>query len=145
MADPVPAMFGLLVSGRLVSNGCPLSTIPYNFLQTASCTVPVVCLVAQQSYSLDIGHDRIFFFESLLTFTYMFYQSVRFSNIMRLTSFVFQVRTDFERLEETKFMITINSAESVNYICVFLTGLLPFPEGTVGAGKNNNYIMLLST
>ncbi|XP_025410211.1 protein OPI10 homolog [Sipha flava] len=60
MADPVPAMFGLLVSGRLV-------------------------------------------------------------------------RTDFERLEETKFMITINSAESVNYICVFLTGLLPFPEGTVGA------------
>ncbi|XP_060847660.1 protein OPI10 homolog [Rhopalosiphum padi] len=43
------------------------------------------------------------------------------------------VRTDFERLEETKFMITINSAESVNYICVFLTGLVPFPEGTAGS------------
>jgi len=43
------------------------------------------------------------------------------------------VRTDFERLEETKFMININSAESVNYICVFLTGLIPFPEGTVGS------------
>lgn len=47
----------------------------------------------------------------------------------------FQVRTDFDRLEETKFMITINSAESVNYICVFLTGLIPFPEGTAGFGK----------
>ncbi|KAF0766574.1 protein OPI10 [Aphis craccivora] len=43
------------------------------------------------------------------------------------------VRTDFERLEETKFLITINSAESVNYICVFLTGLVPFPEGTAGS------------
>ncbi|XP_050426860.1 protein OPI10 homolog [Adelges cooleyi] len=42
------------------------------------------------------------------------------------------VRTDFERLEETKFMINIQSAESVNYICVFLTGLIPFPEGTAG-------------
>lgn len=46
------------------------------------------------------------------------------------------MRTDFERLEETKFMITINSAESVNYICVFLTGLVPFPEGTAGSGNN---------
>ncbi|VVC30870.1 Domain of unknown function DUF775 [Cinara cedri] len=43
------------------------------------------------------------------------------------------VRTDFELLEETKFLITINSAESVNYICVFLTGLVPFPEGTAGS------------
>lgn len=49
---------------------------------------------------------------------------------------MFKVRTDFDRLEETKFMITINSAESVNYICVFLTGLMPFPEGTAGSGKN---------
>ncbi|XP_050527143.1 protein OPI10 homolog [Daktulosphaira vitifoliae] len=42
------------------------------------------------------------------------------------------VRTDFECIEETKLMITIPSAESVNYICVFLTGLIPFPEGTAG-------------
>lgn len=64
------------------------------------------------------------------------------SYVVATTDFVFQVRTDFERFEETKFMITINSAESVNYICVFLTGLLPFPEGTVGAGNHNNYIIL---
>lgn len=57
---------------------------------------------------------------------------------------MFKVRTDFERLEETKFMITINSAESVNYICVFLTGLLPFPEGTAGSGKNTFMLRLLS-
>lgn len=70
------------------------------------------------------------------------YIRIYFYNL-NLIDWFSQVRTDFERIEETKLMITIPSAESVNYICVFLTGLIPFPEGTAGFGKKLKYNHLI--
>ncbi|XP_053602007.1 protein OPI10 homolog [Plodia interpunctella] len=42
------------------------------------------------------------------------------------------VQTDFTPLEETRFLITINEADAINHVVVFLTGLTPLPAGTVG-------------
>ncbi|XP_013187945.1 protein OPI10 homolog [Amyelois transitella] len=42
------------------------------------------------------------------------------------------VQTDFTPLEETRFLITINDADAINHVVVFLTGLAPLPAGTVG-------------
>lgn len=43
-----------------------------------------------------------------------------------------QVQTQFEQISETKFLTTIPEADNVNHIVVFLTGVMPFPEGTAG-------------
>lgn len=42
------------------------------------------------------------------------------------------VQTQFEQINETKFITTILEADNVNHIVVFLTGVMPFPEGTAG-------------
>ncbi|GJQ84330.1 hypothetical protein Trydic_g5268 [Trypoxylus dichotomus] len=42
------------------------------------------------------------------------------------------VQTQFEQISETKFVTTILEADNVNHIVVFLTGVMPFPEGTAG-------------
>ena len=45
-----------------------------------------------------------------------------------------QVQTDFQRLTETQFVITIPDADNINHLVVFLTGTSPFPEGFGGSG-----------
>lgn len=42
------------------------------------------------------------------------------------------VQTDFTPISETQFLTTILDVDSINHIVVFLTGAVPFPEGTVG-------------
>lgn len=49
--------------------------------------------------------------------------------------FYFQVQTDFENIDTTKFMINIVDADNINHIVVFLTGAQPFPEGLGGSGS----------
>ncbi|KAJ8918948.1 hypothetical protein NQ315_016850 [Exocentrus adspersus] len=42
------------------------------------------------------------------------------------------VQTEFQPISETQFVTTINDADNINHIVVFLTGAVPFPEGTAG-------------
>lgn len=42
------------------------------------------------------------------------------------------VQTDFERIGDKQFLITIPGADAVNYVAVFMTGTMPFPEGMAG-------------
>ncbi|KAI2809617.1 hypothetical protein BLOT_000766 [Blomia tropicalis] len=43
------------------------------------------------------------------------------------------VQTDFQQVETSKFLITIPEADNINHLVVFLTGLIPLPDGTAGA------------
>ncbi|GIY03855.1 protein OPI10 homolog [Caerostris darwini] len=43
------------------------------------------------------------------------------------------VQTEFQPLDETKFVTNIVDADAVNHIVVFLTGAQPFPEGFGGS------------
>ncbi|KAJ8927817.1 hypothetical protein NQ314_019699, partial [Rhamnusium bicolor] len=42
------------------------------------------------------------------------------------------VQTEFQPITTTQFVTTINDADNINHIVVFLTGAVPFPEGTAG-------------
>lgn len=42
------------------------------------------------------------------------------------------MQTQFEQVAENKFLTVIPEADNVNHIVVFLTGAMPFPEGTAG-------------
>jgi len=43
------------------------------------------------------------------------------------------VQTDFQQTGETRFVVSIPDADSINHVVVFLTGATPFPEGVGGA------------
>ncbi|XP_015437495.1 PREDICTED: protein OPI10 homolog [Dufourea novaeangliae] len=43
------------------------------------------------------------------------------------------VQTDFQQIGENQFLITVPDADNINHIVVFLTGSVPFPDGTGGA------------
>ncbi|XP_063988159.1 protein OPI10 homolog isoform X4 [Diachasmimorpha longicaudata] len=43
------------------------------------------------------------------------------------------VDTNVLRMNDTQFLVTVPDADNVNHIVVFLTGNVPFPEGTGGA------------
>ncbi|KAG6803077.1 protein OPI10 homolog [Apis laboriosa] len=43
------------------------------------------------------------------------------------------VQTDFQQIGENQFLITVPDADNINHIVVFLTGTIPFPDGTGGA------------
>ncbi|XP_018318513.1 protein OPI10 homolog [Agrilus planipennis] len=42
------------------------------------------------------------------------------------------VSTDYQPINERQFITTILDADNVNHVVVFLTGAIPFPEGTAG-------------
>ncbi|XP_056647754.1 protein OPI10 homolog [Diorhabda carinulata] len=42
------------------------------------------------------------------------------------------VQTEFQQISETQVVTTIPDADNINHIVVFLTGAIPFPEGTAG-------------
>lgn len=44
------------------------------------------------------------------------------------------MQTDFQQIGENQFLITVPDADNINHIVVFLTGSVPFPDGTGGAG-----------
>lgn len=39
---------------------------------------------------------------------------------------------DFQLIEESKFLINIPDADNINYVVLFLTGVIPLPIGTAG-------------
>lgn len=43
------------------------------------------------------------------------------------------VQTDFQRIDENKFLINIPDADNINHVVVFLTGTLPLPVGMAGS------------
>ncbi|EFN62288.1 Protein OPI10-like protein [Camponotus floridanus] len=43
------------------------------------------------------------------------------------------VQTDFHQIGENQFLITVPDADNINHIVVFLTGIIPFPDGMGGA------------
>lgn len=63
------------------------------------------------------------------------------------------VQTDIQQADETHFVCQIPNSETVNHVVIFMTGALPFPEGTGGAvhfgfaspsGVNWHYIGFIS-
>lgn len=48
----------------------------------------------------------------------------------------FQVQTNYDRVGENQFLITIPEADNINHIVVFLTGNIAFPDGYAGLGKS---------
>ncbi|XP_066257987.1 protein OPI10 homolog [Euwallacea similis] len=42
------------------------------------------------------------------------------------------VQTEFQQINEKQCVTTITDADNINHIVVFLTGSIPFPEGTAG-------------
>ncbi|XP_015122225.1 uncharacterized protein LOC107044727 isoform X4 [Diachasma alloeum] len=44
------------------------------------------------------------------------------------------VETNILQMNQNQFLITVPDADNVNHVVVFLTGSIPFPEGTGGAG-----------
>lgn len=55
------------------------------------------------------------------------------------------MQTEFQQINESQCITTILDADNVNHIVVFLTGAIPFPEGTGGQGilvycHNNLYV-----
>ncbi|CAL7942732.1 unnamed protein product [Xylocopa violacea] len=53
------------------------------------------------------------------------------------------VQTDFQQIGENQFLITVPDADNINHIVVFLTGTIPFPDGTGGAGRCYNILITL--
>lgn len=43
------------------------------------------------------------------------------------------MQTDFQPIENTKFLINIPEADNINYVVTFLTGSVPLPIGMAGA------------
>ncbi|KAJ6647783.1 Protein OPI10 like, partial [Pseudolycoriella hygida] len=43
------------------------------------------------------------------------------------------VQTDFQQVGETQFLINIPDADNINHIVVFLTGVVPLPNGSAGS------------
>ena len=48
-------------------------------------------------------------------------------------SFICQVQTQAQQVDETHCVFSIDNAASVNHIVIFLTGTIPFPDGMGGA------------
>lgn len=46
-----------------------------------------------------------------------------------------QVQTEFQQISDRQCVTTIADADNINHIVVFLTGNIPFPEGTAGQGN----------
>ncbi|KAB0798185.1 hypothetical protein PPYR_09178 [Photinus pyralis] len=42
------------------------------------------------------------------------------------------VSTEFQQINEKQFLTTIVDADNINHVVIFLTGAVPFPEGTSG-------------
>ncbi|XP_014487927.1 PREDICTED: protein OPI10 homolog [Dinoponera quadriceps] len=42
-------------------------------------------------------------------------------------------QTDFQQIGENQFLINVPDADNINHIVVFLTGIVPFPDGMGGA------------
>lgn len=43
------------------------------------------------------------------------------------------VQTDFQQIEDGKFLINIPDADNINFLVTFLTGSVPLPLGTCAA------------
>jgi hypothetical protein len=48
-----------------------------------------------------------------------------------------QLQTEFVQAGDTQFVTTINDADSINHVVVFLTGVQPFPDHMAGSGLYN--------
>lgn len=58
-----------------------------------------------------------------------------------------QVQADFATLDATHVATTLADADSINHLCVFMTGAMPLPDGFGGAGTpahaHGHYTVLL--
>lgn len=52
---------------------------------------------------------------------------------------LFQVQTNFEQVGERQFLSVIVDADNVNHVVIFMTGQIPFPEGSAGLSKSSRY------
>ena len=47
----------------------------------------------------------------------------------------FQIQANFVQAGDTEFVTEVPDGGSINHIVVFLTGIMPFPDGTGGSGE----------
>lgn len=43
------------------------------------------------------------------------------------------MQTDFTQVDETKVVCNVPDADNINHVVVFMTGVMPFPDGFGGA------------
>jgi Protein of unknown function (DUF775) len=60
---------------------------------------------------------------------------ISFDLIARIFSFMIFC-LDFQLIEESKFLINIPDADQINYLVIFLTGVIPLPIGAAGGESN---------
>jgi hypothetical protein len=81
----------------------------------------------------------VIFFDDGDVWSYCFWAAGGCLNVVCASNkILFQVQTEFQPISEVQFVATIPDADSINHIVVFLTGAIPFPEGTAGQGTTTD-------
>jgi hypothetical protein len=81
----------------------------------------------------------VIFFDDGDVWSYCFWAAGGCLNVACASNkILFQVQTEFQPISEVQFVATIPDADSINHIVVFLTGAIPFPEGTAGQGTTTD-------
>lgn len=52
----------------------------------------------------------------------------------------FRIISDFQQVDESKFLINIADADNLNYLVIFLTGATPLPLGIAGGKLRRNFL-----
>ena len=50
-----------------------------------------------------------------------------------------QVQTNFQMVTDNQFVTTVEDADNINHLVIFLTGTQPFPDGFGGSGIFSKY------
>ncbi|KAF3421905.1 hypothetical protein E2986_13990 [Frieseomelitta varia] len=128
-------MLGIIVSGRLVSiQVSVIFAVQLPTFNAPHLTSPhLTSLCRQLATSIFTSNRTCKCNVDELRFCQISNSKFEFSKVYER-----KVQTDFQQIGENQFLITVPDADNINHIVVFLTGTIPFPDGTGGAGTHYN-------